>query len=78
MIKVIEKIKMPIYIQFIIYISIIEVFFSFFFNLLGFQTFQMIPYLRFVIIFFFKFLLIYLHINIINIIFCLAEHISYR
>jgi hypothetical protein len=52
MIKVIEKIKMPIYIQFIIYISIIEVFFSFFFNLLGFQTFQMIPYLRFVIIFF--------------------------
>ena len=49
-----EKIetKLPIYIKFIIYISLIEIVFSFLFFRLGFETFQMIPYLRFVVLFF--------------------------
>ena len=49
-----EKINtnFPIYIKFIIYISLVEIFFSFIFYKIGFQTFQMIPYLRFVILFF--------------------------
>lgn len=49
-----EKIEtnFPIYIKFIIYISLVEIIFSFLFYRIGFQAFQMIPYLRFVILFF--------------------------
>lgn len=44
--------KLPIYIKFIIYISLIEIVFTFLFFKSGFETFQMIPYLRFVILLF--------------------------
>ncbi len=44
--------SLPVYIKFIIFISFIEIFFCFLFFKLGFKTFQMIPYLRFVILLF--------------------------
>lgn len=49
--KIIET-KLPFYIKFIIFISIIEIIFSFLFYSLGFEMFQMVPYLRFVILLF--------------------------
>jgi hypothetical protein len=47
-----KKVSLPVLFEFILFISLIEIGFFYFFKVLGFQQFQMIPYLRLVSLFF--------------------------
>ena len=44
--------KLPVYFEYIIFISFVEIFFFLLLNSLGFQVFQLVPYLRIFVIFF--------------------------
>ena len=44
--------KLPIFFEYIVFISFIEVFFFIILNNIGFQVFQLVPYLRIIVIFF--------------------------
>ena len=52
MIKSLNESNLPAYIKFILYISFIEISFSFIFKMIGLQAFQMIPYVRLVVLLF--------------------------